>query len=116
MSSASPDPDRRPGSGDFSRVGAASSRQSRGGREQGISLLRLTRQGPRVADRYWTEEFDELTDHGFVWHYDRHDWTMSRPVACHRCGDEMELRGFQRGDAAYRAYALCVMCGWWIEF
>lgn len=87
-----------------------------GSRLQGINLLRLTLPRPRVADRDWMEEFDELTEQGFVWHCDRDEWSAQLPPMCWRCGDEMELRGFQRGDVAYRAYALCVMCGWWMEF
>lgn len=87
-----------------------------GDQDQGRWLLMTTLQRPRVADRPWFEEFDELTEQGFLWHFDRHEWALRRTPNCRCCGVDMELRGFERGDLAYRAYALCLSCGWWIEF
>ncbi|MDQ3766903.1 MAG: hypothetical protein M3346_06110 [Actinomycetota bacterium] len=77
-------------------------------------IVRLER--PRIADRSWMEEFDDLSEQGFVWRCDRSDWETARSSVCTRCGEDMDFRGFERGDVAYRAYALCVMCGWWLEF
>lgn len=77
-------------------------------------IVRLDR--PRIADRTWMEEFDDLSDQGFVWHCDRHDWGGALAPVCTRCGESMDFRGFELKDIAYRAYALCVMCGWWMEF
>jgi len=76
--------------------------------------VRLDR--PRIADRSGMEEFDDLSEQGFVWRFDRSDWETAPSRVCTRCGEDMEFRGFERGDVAYRAYALCVMCGWWKEF
>ena len=77
-------------------------------------IVRLDR--PRIATRSWMEEFDDLFAQGFVWRFDRNDWGVARSRMCTRCGADMDFRGFERGDVAYRAYALCVMCGWWVEF
>lgn len=77
-------------------------------------IVRLGR--PRAATCSWMEEFDELSAQGFVWRFDRNDWEVARSRVCTRCGEEMDFRGFERGDVAYRAYSLCVMCGWWVEF
>jgi hypothetical protein len=71
---------------------------------------------PRIATRSWFEEVDDLDAQGFVWGFDSTDWEAARPRMCTRCGEEMDFRGFERGDVAYRAYALCIMCGWWMEF
>ena len=76
--------------------------------------VRLDR--PRIADRSWMKEFDDLAEQGFVWRVDRSGWETARSRVCARCGEDMDVRGFERGDVAYRAYALCVMCGWWLEF
>jgi hypothetical protein len=77
-------------------------------------IVRLDR--PRIATRSWMEEFDDLSAQGFVWRFDRNDWEAARSRICTRCGEDMDFRGFERGDVSYRAYALCVMCGWWMEF
>ena len=77
-------------------------------------IMRLDR--PRIADRSWIEEFDDLSVQGFVWRFDRNDWEAARSNVCTRCGEDMDFRGFEHGDVAYRAYALCVICGWWMEF
>jgi hypothetical protein len=77
-------------------------------------IRRLDR--PRIADRSWMEEFDELSAQGFVWRFDSNDWETARSNVCNRCGEDMDFRGFEHGDVAYRAYALCVICGWWMEF
>jgi hypothetical protein len=69
---------------------------------------------PRAAERTWFEEFDELDSEGFVWRSD-HDCSSLHTHVCSRCGEEMEVRMFERRDVSYRAYALCVMCGWWLE-
>ncbi len=76
-------------------------------------IRRLDR--PRIADRSWMEEFDDLSVQGFVWRFDRNDWEIGHSNVCIRCGEEMEFRGFDLIDIAYRAYALCFMCGWWME-
>lgn len=88
----------------------------RSNRNQGRWLLMTTLQRPRVADQSWFEEFDELERQGFVWHFDRHDWEPAHGRACICCGADMDFRCFELQDIAYRAYALCVMCGWWMEF
>jgi hypothetical protein len=77
-------------------------------------IMRLDR--PRIADRTWMEEFDDLSAQGFVWRCDDNDWGVAQPRKCTRCEEDMDFRGFAQGDVAYRAYALCVMCGWWMEF
>ena len=71
---------------------------------------------PRVrpARRSWFEEFDELEAAGYLWRSDQ-DCKSLHTRACSHCGEEMEVRLFERRDVAYRAYALCVMCGWWLE-
>ena len=69
---------------------------------------------PRAAQRSWFEEFDDLDTQGFVWRSDHDCSSLSRSV-CDRCGEDMEVRLFQRRDVSYRVYALCVMCGWWLE-
>ena len=76
--------------------------------------VRLDR--PRMADRSWMDEFDDLSARGFVWRCGDNDWGVALSRQCTRCEEAMEFRGFERGDVAYRAYALCVMCGWWMEF
>ncbi|MDQ3662212.1 MAG: hypothetical protein M3454_14370 [Actinomycetota bacterium] len=68
------------------------------------------------SDAGGLEEFDALTELGLVWSSDRDDWAMRGSAKCPYCSEEMELRGFEQGDRAYRAYALCVICGWWMEF
>lgn len=68
----------------------------------------------RTARRSWFEEFDELEADGYLWRSD-HDCTLLNTTACRQCGEEMEVRLFERRDICYRAYALCVMCGWWLE-
>jgi hypothetical protein len=69
---------------------------------------------PRAAERNWFEEFDDLDIRGFVWRSD-HDCSSLRKRACDRCGEEMEVRLFERRDVSYRVYVLCIMCGWWLE-
>jgi hypothetical protein len=69
---------------------------------------------PRAAERSWFEEFDDLEGEGFVWRYD-HDCSLMHKRVCIQCGEDMEVRMFERRDISYRAYALCVMCGWWFE-
>jgi hypothetical protein len=66
---------------------------------------------PRTAQRSWFEEFDELEAAGFVWRSEYSSGTKT----CFCCGEDMEVRLFERRDVSYRAYALCVMCGWWFE-
>jgi hypothetical protein len=66
---------------------------------------------PRTAQRSWFEEFDELEAAGFVWRSEYSSGTRT----CFCCGEDMEVRLFERRDVSYRAYALCVMCGWWFE-
>ena len=66
---------------------------------------------PPTAQRSWFEEFDELDAAGFVWHSEYSSGTRT----CFCCGEDMEVRLFERRDVSYRAYALCVMCGWWFE-
>ena len=61
----------------------------------------------------WFEEFDELDASGFVWRSDHCSEVDSKVCLC--CGEDMEVRLFERRDVSYRAYALCVMCGWWFE-
>lgn len=65
----------------------------------------------RTAQRSWFEEFDELEAAGFVWRSKYSSGTRT----CYCCGEDMEVRLFERRDVSYRAYALCVMCGWWFE-
>jgi hypothetical protein len=69
---------------------------------------------PRAAERSWFEEFDDLDIRGFVWRSD-HGCSSFRKSACDRCGEEMEVRLFERRDVSYRVYVLCIMCGWWLE-
>jgi hypothetical protein len=69
---------------------------------------------PRAAERSWFEEFDDLEGEGFVWRSD-HDCSLMHKRVCIQCGEDMEARMFERRDISYRAYALCVMCGWWCE-
>ncbi len=77
----------------------------------------VRRDRPRIGDRTWMEEFDDLSAQGFVWRCDDdNDWGVALSRKCTRCREDMEFRGFERGDVSYRAYALCVMCGWWMEF
>ena len=66
----------------------------------------------RTAQRSWFEEFDELEAAGFVW---RSEYSSGTTRTCFCCGEDMEVRLFERRDVSYRAYALCVMCGWWFE-
>jgi hypothetical protein len=68
----------------------------------------------RAAERSWFEEFDELEADGYLWRCD-HNCTIMHTTACSHCGEVMEVRLFERRDIAYRAYALCVVCGWWVE-
>jgi hypothetical protein len=69
---------------------------------------------PRLGEQSWFEEFDELEAEGFVWRSD-HDCSLLHTRACSKCSEDMEVRMFERRDIAYRAYVLCVMCGWWLE-
>jgi hypothetical protein len=44
----------------------------------------------------------------------------ARHMRC-RCGEDMDLRAFKligpKGELiAYRTYAVCAMCRWWVEF
>ena len=68
----------------------------------------------RIAEQSWFAEFDELEDDGFVWRSD-YDSSQLGSRLCFCCGEAMEMRLFERRDVSYRAYALCVMCGWWFE-
>lgn len=65
----------------------------------------------QTAQHSWFEEFDELETAGFVW---RSEYSCGTRI-CFCCGEDMEVRLFERRDVSYRAYALCVMCGWWFE-
>ena len=68
----------------------------------------------RATERSWFEEFDALEGEGFAWRSD-HDCSLMHKSVCIRCGEDMEVRMFERRDISYRAYALCVMCCWWFE-
>lgn len=74
-------------------------------------MIANPRQG--IVQRSWFEEFDELEAAGFVWRSD-HCSDIGTKI-CFCCGEDMEMRLFERRDVSYRAYALCVMCGWWFE-
>jgi hypothetical protein len=74
----------------------------------------IAKRRPRAVVRSWFEEFDELAAKGFVWRSDL-DFSELRARVCTRCGEDMEVRLFERRDVSYRVYALCVMCGWWLE-
>lgn len=49
-----------------------------------------------------------------MWRSD-YDCSSLRKSVCDRCGENMEVRLFQRRDVSYRVYELCNMCGWWLE-
>lgn len=68
----------------------------------------------RVAERSWFEEIDLLDVRGFVWCSD-HDCSSLHRTVCDECGEDLEVRLFARRDVSYRVYALCIMCGWWLE-
>jgi hypothetical protein len=74
----------------------------------------IAQRRPRASRRSWFEEFDELTAKGFVWRSDQ-DCSQLHKRICGHCGEDMEVRLFERRDVSYRAYVLCVMCGWWLE-
>lgn len=69
---------------------------------------------PRLAERSWFEEFDDLEIRGFVWRSE-HDCSSLCKSECDCCGEEMEVRLFGLRDISYRVYMLCTMCGWWLE-
>ncbi len=75
----------------------------------------------RVADRAWVFEYMALLEEDYReclgQRSDRH---AARHTRC-RCGEDMDLRAFELvGPAheliAYRPFAVCPMCRWWVEF
>jgi len=75
----------------------------------------------RLADRSWIIEYMGLLDDGYFEcarpAIDRH---AARHMRC-RCGEDMDLRAFEKRGPdnellAYRPFALCPACGWWLEF
>ena len=74
----------------------------------------IAQRRPRAAVRSWFEEFDELAGKGFVWRSD-YDCAQLHAKVCTGCCEDMEVRLFEQRDVSYRVYALCVMCGWWLE-
>lgn len=75
----------------------------------------------RTAGRSWVVEFMALLDDDFVEVGGRDsDRTAARHMRC-RCGEDMDLRAFEKRGPdreliAYRPFAICPMCQWWIEF
>ena len=75
----------------------------------------------RLADRSWLIEYMSLLDEDYTECCGREsDRNAARHMNC-RCGEDMDLRAFQLVGAdgelvAYRPFALCPMCRWWIEF
>jgi len=75
----------------------------------------------RLADRSWIIEYMALLDEDYVeCSGSAADRNIARHIRC-RCGEDMDLRAFQlvgpaRELIAYRPFALCPMCRWWVEF
>ncbi|MDQ3878592.1 MAG: hypothetical protein M3290_09635 [Actinomycetota bacterium] len=75
----------------------------------------------RHADRSWWREYVSLIEEGYIdcpgsWS-ERH---AARHMRC-KCGEDMDLRAVEKigpeGELiAYRTYAVCSMCKWWVEF
>lgn len=75
----------------------------------------------RSADRSWVFEYMALLDEDYREclgrSVDRH---TARHMRC-RCSEDMDLRAFELVGPtteliAYRPFAVCPMCRWWIEF
>jgi hypothetical protein len=79
----------------------------------------------RRADRDWLFLLEELTGEGYApcdrpAQQRRQDVTRARHTRC-RCGKNMDYRGFELSGSdgelvAYRAFAQCPACWWWVEF
>lgn len=75
----------------------------------------------RLADRSWVFEYMALLDEEYRECVgQRSDRNAARHMRC-RCGEDMDLRAFELvGPSheliAYRPFAICPMCHWWIEF
>jgi hypothetical protein len=75
----------------------------------------------RLADRSWVFEYMALLDEEYrECRGHSSDRNAARHMRC-CCGEDMDLRAFQLvGPAqeliAYRPFAVCPMCGWWVEF
>lgn len=75
----------------------------------------------RRADRSWLMEYMGLIDKEYAECCGR---GLEREAARHmrcRCGEDMDLRAFKLAGPigeiiAYRTFALCPMCRWWVEF
>lgn len=78
-------------------------------------------QHARLADRSWVIEFMHLLDEDYFEYRGRAaDREAARHMRC-RCGEDMDVRAFElvgpEGELiAYRTFALCPMCKWWVEF
>lgn len=75
----------------------------------------------RAADRSWIVEYMSLLDDDYRECRGRSsDRAAARHMRC-RCGEDMDLRAFEMAGPAheliaYRSFALCPMCRWWVEF
>lgn len=75
----------------------------------------------RLADRSWVFEYMALLDEDYRECIGRRpDRDVARHMRC-RCGEDMDLRAFELvGPAheliAYRPFAVCLTCKWWVEF
>ncbi len=98
--------------GPFFRLKSSKSWRS-GPAARWVMAVRLDRL--RTSTRSWIEEFDNLSLHSAWWRCQRSDWEISRSSLC-TVREKMDFRARARRGCLCRVFALCVMCGRWLDF